>query len=326
MRRKMKRHGLDLDHGQDRNRHFAQIGSLEGSFATIDLSAASDTVSIELVRALLPVDWYTLLDNARSKLGFFEGKWFRYHKFSSMGNGFTFELESLIFWALSLAVLNSHGLNSEAIAVFGDDIIVPTQCTEEVLSVLSFAGFTPNPDKTFTVGSFRESCGKDFFRGTLVRPFFLKEEVTDVLSIYRVANAIRRYAAVRLNGLGCDGRFRSPWGYLFRQVPKSFQLRIPDGVGDGGFASNFDESCPIAGSSSIPCPQRARDGIEGFLVKAWVSQPTTGKVDFIPLGVLFSTLTCKESASKGKYNYRNLNFPKLQLVLVKDWSGFGPWF
>jgi len=287
MRGRMRKFGLDLDHGQDRNRHFALIGSRDGSHSTIDLSAASDTVSIELVRALLPADWFTLLDNTRSKLGCFENKWFRYHKFSSMGNGFTFELESLLFWALSLAILRRHGLNSDQLAVFGDDIIVPTQCTEEVLDVLSYCGFTPNPDKTFTQGPFRESCGKDYFRGTLVRPFFLKEEVADVLSLFRVANALRRYAAMRLSGLGCDGRFRSTWNFLFRQCPKAFQFRISDGFGDGGFVCNFDEAVPIVGSSTIPSPKRAKDGIEGYLTRMWLSQATTGRVDEVPLGVLF---------------------------------------
>lgn len=326
MRGKLKRAGLDLDHGQDRNRHFAQIGSRDGSYATIDLSAASDTVSVELVRALLPADWFVLMDVARSKLGSFENKWFRYHKFSSMGNGFTFELESLIFWALSLAVLRRHNLDSDVLAVFGDDIIVPTQCTEEVLRVLTYAGFTPNPDKTFTQGPFRESCGKDYISGTLVRPFFLKEEVADVLSIYRVANALRRYSAMRCSNLGCDGRFRSTWNFLFRQVPKAFQLRIPDGYGDGGFVSNFDEACPVVGSSTIPAPKRAKDGIEGFLTRMWLSHATTGRVEFVSLGTIFSTLISKESASRGRFNYRNLNFPKLKLVLVKDWSDLGPWY
>jgi len=326
MRSRMRKFGIDLDHGQDRNRHFARLGSIDGRFSTVDLSSASDTVAIELVRALLPADWFTLMDNARSKLGVHEGKWFRYHKFSSMGNGFTFELETLIFWCLSLVIVDDHGLSSGDLAVYGDDIIVPTQCTEEVLDVLAFSGFTPNPDKTFTQGPFRESCGKDYFRGTLVRPFFLKEEVTDVFSIFRVANAIRRYSAMRCSGLGCDGRFRSVWNFLFRKVPKSFQLRIPDGYGDGGFASNFDETNPTTGSSLCPAPLRAKDGVEGFLVRMWVSRPASARVERLASAFLYSTLSSREAATNGRFTVSNGSMRHgVKLVLVQDWSDLGPW-
>ena len=97
-KRLMRLAGVDLD-DQSVNQRLARQGSLTGKLATIDLKSASDTVSTELVKYLLPRDWFHLLDMVRSKQGLLPGKteWFYYHKFSSSGNGATFELESLIF-------------------------------------------------------------------------------------------------------------------------------------------------------------------------------------------------------------------------------------
>lgn len=47
--------GVDLKHGQQRNRDWARSASLNGLRATVDLSSASDTISKELVANLLPL-------------------------------------------------------------------------------------------------------------------------------------------------------------------------------------------------------------------------------------------------------------------------------
>lgn len=98
-------------------------------FSTIDLSSASDTVATELIRRLLPPDWFRLLDDCRSKWTLVPSKrgkaWYKLEKFSSMGNGFTFELETLVFSVLlSVAFGLKPGVD---LWVFGDDIIVPSR-------------------------------------------------------------------------------------------------------------------------------------------------------------------------------------------------------
>lgn len=368
MRRRLKRiktpFGIDLD-DQVPNQELAQLGAWDNSLATVDLSAASDTISIELIRQLLPEPWFDLCDLARSKFGSLDGEWFRYHKFSSMGNGFTFELESLIFWALTHSVVSIMNSDTGWVRVFGDDIICPSECYDTLVDVLAFCGFTVNKSKSFSNSAFRESCGKDFFEGSPVRPFFFKEEVKDARNVYRMANAIRRYGRLRNHNLGSDGRFRPVWNYLLSRVPKPLRLLIPDGIGDGGFVSNFDEAAPAAlftqGIRRLP------DGFEGFSFIALVEKPV--KKDFqrilpgvammlwttghkskelhhsyrwgerfsggIPLAFLrraipkrddLKQLTLEGSPTHGEYNLRDKTKPRAQTMTVRTWPNLGPWF
>lgn len=165
----LPRWGVDLSN-QDLNMRKAQQGSLDGSLATIDLSAASDTLSYNTVAWLLPLPWFEYLNNVRCPFFKFGSDLFgKYAKFSSMGNGATFPLETLIFSACCRAI------GSKNFSVYGDDIIVETELVSDLLKLLRFLGFTPNEDKTFTTGLFRESCGGDFFQGVDITPFYLRK-------------------------------------------------------------------------------------------------------------------------------------------------------
>jgi hypothetical protein len=64
-------------------------------------------------------------------------------------------------------------------SVFGDDIIVPAKAHEMTLRLLRILGFTPNLEKSFGSGTFRESCGHDYYCGYNVRPVFLRKLETD---------------------------------------------------------------------------------------------------------------------------------------------------
>lgn len=158
IRRRLLSRGLDLKNGQQLHRDLAQRASLVGDKATIDLSNASDTVAYNLVKLFVPDAWFELLDSLRSECTFINHKWTKLHKFSSMGNGFTFELETLIFAAIIHGCGGKIGTDS---FVYGDDIIIPTELSGDVLAALRYFGFTPNPRKTFVSGPFRESCGGD---------------------------------------------------------------------------------------------------------------------------------------------------------------------
>lgn len=234
IRRRLKRRGLDLD-SQEGNQYLAKVGSIENSLCTIDLSAASDTLARELVRELIPEPWFTVMDDVRSKVGLLrvgaskEADVIRYEKFSSMGNGFTFELETLIFWALAKATTTYLGLshyttdNIPTVRVYGDDIVVPAQCYALLVEVLSWCGFTTNRAKSFSSGYFRESCGKDYYNGTPVRPFFQKEMPNDVQALFRMANGLRRAAFRSCRGNGCDNRYLAAWNCAVRRLPKPFR-------------------------------------------------------------------------------------------------------
>lgn len=101
---------------------------------------------------------------------------------STMGNGYTFPLETLLFAAVvsaaakvsSVPLLYPHGNRLGNFAVFGDDIIVPPEMVRNVLHLLSLLGFKTNEQKTFVEGPFRESCGRDFYSGHDVRGVYIK--------------------------------------------------------------------------------------------------------------------------------------------------------
>lgn len=194
--------GLELGRpwkGQILHREMAKEASVSCSHSTIDLSNASDTLSLNLVKLLLPDDWFDLLSDLRSPYTRFshtgkkaDERWYYLEKFSSMGNGFTFELETLVFLSLAKAVGGTIGVDS---FVYGDDIIVPDRITADLLAVLKFAGLTPNEGKTFTGAcNFRESCGGDFFFGHDVRPFYIKESPDDPAAWITIANNLRHWS------------------------------------------------------------------------------------------------------------------------------------
>jgi len=198
MRRRMAFTGIDLDNGQFIHRQVACAGSMSGRIATIDLKSASDTVARVLVQLSLPSAWYELLDKLRSPKTLMpmpngSKAWVHLEKFSSMGNGFTFELETVLFTAIARAVCEDDDEWSQ-ISVYGDDIIAPTARYEDIIAALRFCGFTPNKRKTFGTGSFRESCGGDFFDGVAVRPHFLKGELLEPQDYIALANGLRRVA------------------------------------------------------------------------------------------------------------------------------------
>lgn len=225
IKQRLKRTGIDLS-DQNRNRQLACEGSIDGSLATIDLSSASDTVSRELVWQLLPYDWVELLDRFRTGTIEYKGEVIELEKFSSMGNSYTFELESLIFYALAYGVCTHLGINPEKLSVYGDDIIVPIAAVELLDMVLSYAGFSVNAEKSYRDGPFRESCGADFLNGTDIRPFYLKERISD-RTLYVYHNwLIRRgewQAAKLVHGF----------------TTKSLRLYGPDGFGDGHLLGSY---------------------------------------------------------------------------------------
>jgi len=192
IRRRLLRFGINLN-DQGINRAFARDGSVTNSLATLDLSSASDLISRECVKLLLPPLWFEYLDDIRSKCVLIDGETYRLEMFSSMGNGFTFELESLIFYALMRAV--SYFMNTPGVvSVYGDDIIILSENADLASYVLGRFGFTVNDDKSFISGPFRESCGGHYYNGFDVTPFYLKREATRLTDVIRVANQLRQWA------------------------------------------------------------------------------------------------------------------------------------
>lgn len=195
LRIKLKAKGIDLS-DQSRNQRLAQIGSSDGSLCTVDLSSASDSVAIALVKLLLPPAWFAFLDQCRSPAYKLDGQISRYHKFVSMGNGFCFPLESLIFAALTRSVIHFHGSTCRTMGIYGDDIIAPNEVFDDLRKVLAFCGFSFNEEKSFNAGPFRESCGADWYEGRDVRPVYLDYHLSDVNRLMVFHNATLRSSRV----------------------------------------------------------------------------------------------------------------------------------
>lgn len=216
-RRKLKRVGIDLN-DQSHNQRLAMEGSRLGNLATIDLSSASDSITRQLVLRLVPEDWFHLMDAVRSPFTVIDDVVHDNVMFSSMGNGYTFELESLIFWALTRAVCRILRIKG-SISVYGDDIICPSEACEALVSTLDFCGFKVNSKKSFWSGAFRESCGKHWFEGRDVTPFYVKKVPEDVTDWCLLLNSLRKWAH-EARGI-CDPSYFALWD-LFAQelIPK----------------------------------------------------------------------------------------------------------
>lgn len=189
MRHRLKRVGIDLTN-QEKNKDLARKGSVPltpDPYVTIDLSSASDSISIGLCKYMLPDDWYQFLDATRSRSYTLNGDLHRYHKFTTMGNGFCFPLETLLFASLCQVAYAESNLSADY-SVYGDDIIVRQSVAPRVLELLKICGFTANPDKTFLSGPFRESCGADWFEGEDVRPISLDYAFDSLENIFKFCN------------------------------------------------------------------------------------------------------------------------------------------
>lgn len=248
IRHRLSLRGVDLG-DQSVNQKRARYGALNGSYATIDLSMASDTLACEVIFELLPIDWALLLDDLRSKYTLWpDGTQRRNEKFSSMGNGFTFELESLIFYALGCAV-------SKNVSVFGDDIIVPVESFEDVRHALELCGFRLNQTKSFNSSYFRESCGADYFANLNCTPVYLRSLPKTTGDVVKLHNAIRsyyergyHYPPIRVE------RFLAEW----RRV-HTCHVGPSSGSADGHYHVDFE----------VARPKRAGNGVDGWWYKTF---------------------------------------------------------
>lgn len=230
IRSRLRRVGINLN-DQGRNQGLAYTGSVDGSLATLDLSSASDSVTTQIVTELLPIDWSLLLMDLRSPFTMVDGVQHENEMISSMGNGFTFELQSLLFWATIRAVTYLLGTTG-SIGVFGDDLIVPTGAVAHLKNVLEYLGFSLNESKSFWDGSFRESCGSHWFAGQDVTPFYVKEVPKTVPDWCNLLNSLRRWA-VSMPGI-CDPRYYDIWSLFSEKIPRplvgSYDLNRSDAL------------------------------------------------------------------------------------------------
>jgi hypothetical protein len=241
LREKLRSIGIDL-RDQSLNQELARKGSLSDSedgdqYVTIDLKSASDSISIGLVRHLLPIEWFEFLNSLRSDQYELDGKLHTYHKFCSMGNGFCFPLETLLFSACCVAAgCGSPGID---FSVYGDDIVVKQRHSARVLSLLKVMGFKPNQKKTFLNGPFRESCGADWYKGKDVRPYTLDYELDSLQNIFKWVNLTRRSELA-------THFFEGTYDRILSNVPEQFRYWRP-------FKGEPDSGLDSTGSEHLTC-------------------------------------------------------------------------
>lgn len=173
------RHGIGLL-DQTPNQRLALEGSILSNLATLDLSEASDRVSLDLVRVVFArfPQFLELLEATRSTKASVpvQDAPVELNKFASMGSALCFPVEAMCFYAISLLALENESgrhlrlrdvvrLSGRRVRVFGDDIIVPAHNALSVMGFLESFGLKVNRHKSFWKGNFRESCGSDFFKG-----------------------------------------------------------------------------------------------------------------------------------------------------------------
>lgn len=263
MTERLKRFGIRLD-DQSINQNLARI-ALREDLATVDLSAASDTITTELVYNLLPIDWVLYLDDIRSPELLVDGAWSHQFKFSSMGNAFTFPLETLIFWSLTWATHTALSEPTTFVSAYGDDIICAGRCYEELKFILEYVGFEVNAKKSHAIGYYRESCGKHYFDGADVTPVYQKHRLTEGLhEQIRAANRLVRWSLMHYRAW----RFLTKGAHeLISQGDWQNGPRIPFGPSDDAYL------VPDVVLRDLPF-----DRNHGYLCRVWVFEVVSRNV------------------------------------------------
>lgn len=160
--------------GVSLQRELAVEGSKYGNYDTLDLSDASDHISLADVEAVFPPWVLSYLLACRTE-GFEtpDGRRGTVHMYAGMGNATTFVVETLYFWAACSAIGELAGIRRPFVSVYGDDIVTESRVTREIIAGggLESLGLVLNHGKSYWGDcSFRESCGVWALRGYDVTP------------------------------------------------------------------------------------------------------------------------------------------------------------
>ena len=190
------------------NQELAQQGSY-GLLATLDLSEASDRVSLNHVKSITSGNrlFQEAILACRSERASVPGEGvISLSKFASMGSALCFPLEAMVFLAIIfLGIERERGYRFTnrtefnqfvgMVRVYGDDIIIPVEYVHTVVDSLEHFGAKVNRRKSFWTGRFRESCGKEYYSGhdvsiVKVRRVFPshRQQVAETVSLVSLRN------------------------------------------------------------------------------------------------------------------------------------------
>lgn len=259
--RRLVEEGLNIKRLQGLHQRLAQRYSKTRTHVTADLSAASDSFTWELIARLVPRKWLHILEKGRLTNVTVSGKNYKLESFMTMGIGFTFPLQTLLFYSIIKAIMELSGVQGR-VSVYGDDLIYPKKVHRFVSQIFTDIGFLLNDDKTFVHHEFRESCGGDYYCGLDVRPYqpegefqmlspkpfavlvyktingllrrwepeeiptalnFLKTEVIGAIgTLHQVPPSFPDHSGVRVSSPNWDSPWYQPWQRVSRNGNKSY--------------------------------------------------------------------------------------------------------
>jgi len=243
---------------QDLNGDLALEASHVTSHATIDLSSASDRISCWHVERLFRRSPSLLRALQATRSVWIEQEVCRvsprYHylrKYSTMGNATTFPVQSLFFLSLALGsvlyVRNQkvsdrliRTMGKKTVRVFGDDIIVPGDCSGVLVGLLEALSLKVNVHKSFLEGNFRESCGVDAYDGHDVT-------TVNVLDVPRRASPGSIVSSVDVHNNLCDKGYQHTSAYIRKiasQLVSNKIRAVKHGSGLFGWSSLFGYDNP----------------------------------------------------------------------------------
>lgn len=299
IRKRLRRVGIDIASQQDFHKFI--LKDYWEDYATIDQSDASDRISLELVRLLLPPEWFIYLNRIRSRntviIDGDEEKIIELQKFASQGNGFIFELETLIFYAIAKATVDSESNETDyLVSAYGDDVIVPVQFFNAVINSYQVLGFKVNTEKSYGTGLFRESCGYDTFHGIEVRPIFLKDFQYGLEGKYEAANYVARCSRRSLSGYGYDNIFKRAWLRIISCIDERRRYGGPEELADAvlhGFPYRTSTShgiTTIKGIARSFKPEQFRLPVNEYPLLAYIVFGLSDR-GVLPRGSEFKTIT-----------------------------------
>lgn len=189
--------GLDIRTLQEKHKVLARVNSHSRRLATADLSAASDSITSELLRKVLPLPWFRAVMLGRTSHFTMDNQSYPLMSVATMGDGHTFPLQTLVFYCLLKAIGDLLSRRT-FVSVYGDDLIYPSWLHRYVRSIFPKMHLQLNMEKTYVSSWYRESCGGDYFRGIDVRPFNLEGDHQMLtpsfysVFLYKVLNGLLR--------------------------------------------------------------------------------------------------------------------------------------
>lgn len=274
---------------QEVNQRLASQSSLDGRLATVDMSEASDRVSLAHFELVFRSSYsFRVMARAcrseRARVP--SGEEIYLKKFASMGSALCFPVEAMVFYSIILAsrILRAGRFPTKGLVqqmlkevyVYGDDLLFPSDEAQAICDDLESLGLRVNRHKSFWTGKFRESCGEDCYAGQRVTPVYLRHDcpldrgdASEIVSIVATSNqlfsagytrcaALLRKSVEALLGplpTVCRDGSSLGWTYHSEYVPPKRWNR---------YLQRFEYRC------WVPVSLRSKDSLEGSFALAKV--------------------------------------------------------